>query len=167
MSFINYFFEIVVPQLLEYFKENANNVTYSLLFEALINNNIYWLRSKKMFSLITLQFGRVMRNMKRRHEHDYYFWVKSDKDKKTKIYVKQERVDWLKEVYFNKEEHWLTSEISFYKKKIFDLENELGIDHKRNKYESFSLRFLPYLFGKSVSTIHVAFLFVQFLQQLK
>lgn len=41
MSFINYFFEIVVPQLLEYFKENANNVTYSLLFEALINNNIY------------------------------------------------------------------------------------------------------------------------------
>lgn len=58
-----------------------------------------------MFSLITLQFGRVMRNMKRRHEHDYYFRVKSDKDKKTKIYVKQERVDWLKEVYFNKEEH--------------------------------------------------------------
>lgn len=43
-----------------------------------------------------------------------------------------------------------------YPEMIFDLENELGINHKRNKYESFSLRFLPYYFGKSVSAIHVA-----------
>ena len=28
MNFINYFFEIVVPQLLEYFKENAKDVPY-------------------------------------------------------------------------------------------------------------------------------------------
>lgn len=38
MSFINYFFEIVVPQLLEYFKENAKDVPYDLLSEVLINN---------------------------------------------------------------------------------------------------------------------------------
>lgn len=41
MSFINYFFEIVVPQLLEYFKENAKDVPYSLLSELLINNKNY------------------------------------------------------------------------------------------------------------------------------
>ena len=111
---------------------------------------------QEMFSLATKQFGRVMRNIKRRHEHDYYSWINRDKDKKTKMYIKQECVDWLKEVYFNKEEHYLNSEIRFYKKKIFDLENELGIEHKRNKYESFSLRFLPYLFCKSGSAIHVA-----------
>lgn len=118
-----------------------------------------WMERKevqKMFLLTTKQFGRVMRNIKRRHEYDYYLWIKRDKDKKTKMYVNQECVEWLKEVYFNKEEHYLTSEIRFYKKKIFDLENELGIDHKRKKYQSFSLRFLPYLFGKNISAIHVA-----------
>ena len=46
--------------------------------------------------------------------------------------------------------------MNFIKKKIFDLENKLGIDHKRNKYVSTSLRFLPYKFGKSISAIHVA-----------
>ncbi len=50
-----------------------------------------------------------MRNIKRRHKHDYCLWIKRDKDKKTKMYVNQECVDWLKEVYFNKEEHYLTS----------------------------------------------------------
>lgn len=41
MNFINYFFEIVVPQLLEYFKDNAKDVPYSLLSEVLINNKNY------------------------------------------------------------------------------------------------------------------------------
>ena len=41
MNFINYFFEIVVPQLLEYFKDNTKDVPYSLLFEVLINNKNY------------------------------------------------------------------------------------------------------------------------------
>lgn len=46
--FINYFFEIVVPQLLEYFKENARDVPYSLLFEVLINNKNYEKEVKEM-----------------------------------------------------------------------------------------------------------------------
>lgn len=41
MSFINYFFEIVVPQLLEYFKENSKDVPYTLLSKVLINNENY------------------------------------------------------------------------------------------------------------------------------
>lgn len=41
MNFINYFFEIVVPQLLEYFKDNAKDVPYTLLSEVLINNENY------------------------------------------------------------------------------------------------------------------------------
>lgn len=41
MNFINYFFEIVVPQLLEYFKDNAKDVPYYLLSEVLINNKNY------------------------------------------------------------------------------------------------------------------------------
>lgn len=41
MSFINYFFEIVVPQLLEYFKDNAKDVPYALLSKVLLNNKNY------------------------------------------------------------------------------------------------------------------------------
>lgn len=48
MNFINYFFEIVVPQLLEYFKENAKDIPYSLLSEALINNKNYEKEVKEM-----------------------------------------------------------------------------------------------------------------------
>lgn len=45
--------------------------------------------------------------------------------------VNRECIDWLKEVCFNKKEHYLTSKIRFYKKKMFDLENEIGIEHKK------------------------------------
>lgn len=48
MSFINYFFEIVVPQLLEYFKENSKDVPYTLLSEVLINNKNYEKEVKEM-----------------------------------------------------------------------------------------------------------------------
>ena len=48
MSFINYFFEIVVPQLLEYFKENSKDVPYTLLSEVLINNKNYEKKVKEM-----------------------------------------------------------------------------------------------------------------------
>lgn len=48
MNFINYFFEIVVPQLLEYFKDNAKDVPFSLLSEVLINNKNYEEEVKEM-----------------------------------------------------------------------------------------------------------------------
>ena len=48
MSFINYFFEIVVPQLLEYFKENAKDVPYFLLSKVIINNKNYEKEVKEM-----------------------------------------------------------------------------------------------------------------------
>ena len=48
VNFINYFFEIVVPQVLEYFKDNAKDVPYSLLSEVLINNKNYEEKVKKM-----------------------------------------------------------------------------------------------------------------------
>lgn len=48
MNFINYFFEIVVPQLLEYFKDNTKDIPYSLLSEVLINNENYEKEVKEM-----------------------------------------------------------------------------------------------------------------------
>ena len=48
VKIINYFFEIVVPQVLEYFKENAKDVPYSLLLDILINNKNYEKEVKEM-----------------------------------------------------------------------------------------------------------------------
>ena len=41
MKIINYFFEVVVPQILEYFKENAKDVPYYLIANILLNNKNY------------------------------------------------------------------------------------------------------------------------------
>ena len=75
---------------------------------------------------------------------------------KEKVYIKQECVEWLKEVYFNKEEHYLTLEIEFYKKRIFALEQELGIIPQPKKYQNTLLRFLDLEFNKSRNVIQVA-----------
>ena len=110
---------------------------------------------QEMFSLTTKQFGRIMRNIERRHPLES--WIKKIKENnKEKIYIKQECVEWLKEVYFNKEAHYLTLEIEFYKKRIFALEQELGIITQPKKYRNTLLRFLDIEFNKSRNVIQVA-----------
>ena len=110
---------------------------------------------QEIFSLTTKQFGRVLRNIKRRHPLGS--WIKRIKENnKEKVYIKQEYVEWLKEVYFNKEKHYLTLEIEFYKKRIFALEQELGIISQPKKYRNILLRFLDLEFNKSRNVIQVA-----------
>ena len=41
MKLINYFFEIVIPQVLEYFKENAKDIPSFLLLKVLLKNKNY------------------------------------------------------------------------------------------------------------------------------
>ena len=48
---------------------------------------------QEMFSLTTKQFGRVMRNIERRHPLE--FGIKRIKENnKEKVYIKQECVEW-------------------------------------------------------------------------
>ena len=55
-----------------------------------------------MFSLTTKQFGRIMRNIERRHPLES--WIKRIKENnKEKIYIKQECVEWLHENYFRRD----------------------------------------------------------------
>ena len=98
--------------------------------------NQEWIERKdvqEMFSLTTKQFGRVLRNIKRRHKYDYYLWIDRDKDNKSKMYINNECVDWLRKVYFNKEVHYLTSEIEFYKEKIFNVHFNYTTLHKKSQ----------------------------------
>ncbi len=46
---INYFFEMVVPQILEYFKENAKDIPSFLILKVLLKNKNYEKDIKKMF----------------------------------------------------------------------------------------------------------------------
>lgn len=51
MEIINYFFEIVIPQVLEYFKENAKDIPSFLLLEVLLKNKNYGKDVQKMFEI--------------------------------------------------------------------------------------------------------------------
>jgi len=49
VKLINYFFEIVVLQVLEYFKENAKDIPSFLILEVLLKNKKYKNNIEKMF----------------------------------------------------------------------------------------------------------------------
>lgn len=49
MKFINYFFEVVLPQLLDYFKENNELVKNYFLLEILKKDKKYQEQIKKIF----------------------------------------------------------------------------------------------------------------------
>lgn len=64
-----------------------------------------------------------------------------------------EFIDWLKEVYFNKNGFFLDREIHFLNARIKDLENELGISHYEKVYPSLNVKGLQEYFSKSNSSI--------------
>ena len=51
MNVINYFFGIVIPQVLEYFKENAKDISSFLLLEVLLKNKNYEKDIQKLFEV--------------------------------------------------------------------------------------------------------------------
>lgn len=51
MRIINYFFEIVIPQVLEYFKENAKDIPSFLLLKILLKNKNYEKDIQKLFEV--------------------------------------------------------------------------------------------------------------------
>lgn len=51
VNFINYFFEIVIPQVLEYFKENAKDIPSFLILEVLLKNKNYEKDIQKLFEV--------------------------------------------------------------------------------------------------------------------
>lgn len=48
MNFINYFFEVVLPQILDYFKEDKEQVTNYFLLEILKNDEKYQEQIKRI-----------------------------------------------------------------------------------------------------------------------
>jgi len=64
-----------------------------------------------------------------------------------------EFVNWLKEVYFNKQGFYLDREIKFLEKQISDMENELNIPHFEKVYTYLNVKELEEYFNESNSSI--------------
>lgn len=61
-QYINYFFEVVVPQLLDYFGKNAKNVPIYLLYDLLKSCGRYEEEIEKMQKLATKISQNVNKN---------------------------------------------------------------------------------------------------------
>lgn len=112
-------------------------------------------RVQKRFSITEKEMDLAIKRMIKRHPLEDWIEIRYAVNGEKNIYLKQEFVCWLEEVYFN-EKYYLDVDIEFFRKQIFRLENELNISHKEFKYETMTIRELCNYFNKSIGTIYVA-----------
>lgn len=113
-------------------------------------------RVLRNFNLNEKQFKRIETKMIKRHPLEFWIDERLLPNGYTMVYIKLEFIEWLKEVYFNKEKYYLDAEIEFFEKQVLRLENEFNIEHYEFKYEDMSLIDLRTYFNKSKNAIGVA-----------
>lgn len=113
-------------------------------------------RVLRKFNLNEKQFKRIEKKMIKRHPLEFWIDERIAHNGQIVIYIKLEFIEWLKEVYFNKEKYYLDAEIEFFEKQVYRLENEFNIEHYEFKYEDMSLIDLRVYFNKSKNAIGVA-----------
>ena len=111
-------------------------------------------RVLRNFNLNEKQFKRIEKKMIKRHSLEFWIDERLLQNGYTMVYIKLEFIEWLKEVYFNKEKYYLDAEIDFFEKQVLRLENEFNIEHY--EYEDMSLIDLRAYFNKSKNAIGVA-----------
>lgn len=94
--------------------------------------------------------------MAKRHILEEWFFVRSANNNQKTMYISNEGLDWLKEVYFNKNGYYLDLDIAFFENIIKNQEQKLDIDHKIKKYQDMSIIDLMYQFKKSRMAIDTA-----------
>ena len=102
------------------------------------------------------KYKRIERTVIKRHFNEDWIDEHLANNGKLVTYLKLEFVEWIKDVYFNKEKFYLDAEIEFFKKQIKRLENELNVPHYEFEYDDLSLKDLRKYFYKSKNTIGVA-----------
>lgn len=108
------------------------------------------------FNLNEKQFKRLEKKMIKRHPLEYWIQERITPNGCKVVYIKIEFIEWLKEVYFNKDKYYLDAEIEFFEKQVLRLEHELNIEHYEFKYEDMSLIDLRTFFNRSKNVIGVA-----------
>lgn len=94
--------------------------------------------------------------MVKRHILEDWFFVRSANNNQKTMYISNEGLDWLKEVYFKKDSYYLDLDIAFFENIIKNQEQKLDIDHKIKKYQDMSITDLMYQFHKSRMAIDTA-----------
>ena len=113
-------------------------------------------RVQQNLNLNDEQFENVMKKMKRRHPLESWVQKRIASNGEKVEYIKLECIEWLNEVYFNKNKFYLDAEIEFFKKQISRLENELDITPREEKYTDMSLYDLRDYFNRSKAAIGMA-----------
>ena len=91
--------------------------------------------------------------MEKLHYFENWIYYKLGPSSDLIVFFNLEFVDWLKEVYFNKQGFYLDREINFLEKQILDMESELNISHFEKVYPYLNVKELEGYFNKSNSSI--------------
>lgn len=113
-------------------------------------------RVQKDLNLTEVQLEKIIHRMIKRHPLENWVITRRANNGEKVVYLKLEFVNWLKEVYFNKEKYYLDLDIDFFERQILRLEEELNISHFNFDYPNQSLKDLRSYFNKSKNVIGVA-----------
>lgn len=113
-------------------------------------------RVQKRFGINDSQYEKIVKRVVKRHPNEYWIYKKIALNGEKVEYLKLEFVEWLDDVYFNKDKYYLDAEIDFFRKQVVRLENDLNFPHNKFEYKDISLKGLRQYFGKSKNAIGVA-----------
>lgn len=107
---------------------------------------------KRKLGVSEEQLNHAIKVMEKYHYFEDWIWYRSGPTDLIFLF-NLEFVNWLNEVYFNKNGFFLDREIHFLNARILDLENELGISHYEKVYSYLNVKGLQEYFDKSNSSI--------------
>ena len=116
-------------------------------------DNYYTLRK---YNLTSDDLNKIIKKVYKRHPHEDWTYLRHPQNDQICLYLNLEFVEYLEEVYFNKNGYYLDLEIAFFEKQILRLEQEFELEHSEIHYEDISLYDLREYFGKSKNAIGVA-----------
>lgn len=110
----------------------------------------------KKYNLTYDDLKKIIKKIYKRHPLEDWTYLRHPLNDQICLYLNLEFVEYLEEVYFNKNGYYLDLEITFFEKQILRLEQEFKLEHSEIHYEDISLYDLREYFGKSKNTIGVA-----------
>jgi len=114
---------------------------------------MYKIDVEKKLGVSEKQLDRAIKVMEKFHYFENWIYYRLGPSSDLIVFLNLEFVDWLKQVYFNKQGFYLDREIKFLEKQISDMENELNIQHFEKVYPYLNVKELQEYFNKSNSSI--------------
>lgn len=111
---------------------------------------------KEELSLTEKQLDRIVKKMKERHPLENWFFVRKALNGEETTYFNRQFVRWIKEVYLNKSNDYLTLEIQFFEKEIKLICEEQNIIYEPMKYIDMSVKDLANYFKRNSDSIRTA-----------